>query len=103
MYKVTCILMPPTSCDIMCHDVAGTWITEWMGVLRKGGCKQEHTSAGESFRALIGHLNYSKRDAADIAGKAWEHAVQQHRLIKVMMEENRTLTRRVMENELRER
>ena len=43
-------------------------------------------------------LNYSKSDAADTASKAWEHAVQQHRLIKALMEENRTLTSRVMEN-----
>ena len=73
--KVTCILMPPTSCDLMCHDTAGTWINEWMGVLCKVGCTQEYTSAGKSFLATLGHLNYSKSDAADTACKAWEHAV----------------------------
>ena len=38
VYKVTCILMPPTSCDLMCHDAAVTWINQWMGVPRKVGC-----------------------------------------------------------------
>lgn len=68
-----------------------------MGVLRMDGCKVEYTSAGASYRAYVGHRNYSKNDCAATAGKAWEHVVKQYGLIKELMEENRKLTGHVMD------
>ena len=42
----------------------------------------------EQFRAHVGHRN----DLLATTGKAWDHMVRQHSLIKMLLEENRNLT-----------
>ena len=49
------------------------------------GCMDEYTSSVGSFWTYIGHRYYT-------AGKAWEHVVMQHCLIKDLTEENRKLS-----------
>lgn len=51
----------------------------------------------EQLRAHVGHRNYYKNDLLATTGKAWDHVVRQHSLIKMLLEENRKLTDTVID------
>ena len=74
-----------------------------MGVLKLSPEKNEQTNGvvTDAFRTHVGRGSFSKNELTRTAVSAWQHVTRQNALVKVLLEENRQLSHKVMDNDAR--